>query len=124
MMPPALRNKSYKGQATKRLVRMSPSALVDAPSIPTGAGVVAGLLKDENNNEATMPSQPVSASFTLIGTLAAQYFGRRATSRELDRMLAEQRTRALNERFATAAYKLGSDKSSVRLAGTRNGRDA
>ena len=51
---------------------------------------------------------------TLIGTLAAQYFGRRATSRDtqqaleeqrkqLDRTLTEQRTRTLNERFATAA---------------------
>src|SRR5215471_19249920 len=55
---------------------------------------------------------------TLIGTLAAQYFGRRATSRELDRTLAEQRTRTLNERFATAADRLGSDKPpAVRLAG-------
>src|SRR5215469_12990367 len=86
-----------------------------------------------------------SVSFlTLIGTLAAQYFGRRATSRDtektldrtlteqgkqldrtlaeqreqLDRTLAEQRTRTLNERFATAAEQLGSDKpSAVRLAG-------
>jgi Pentapeptide repeats (9 copies) len=70
---------------------------------------------------------------TLIGTLAAQYFGRRATSgdtekaldrtlaeqrKELDRTLAEQRTRTLNERFATAADKLGDDKPpAVRLAG-------
>jgi uncharacterized protein YjbI with pentapeptide repeats len=76
---------------------------------------------------------------TLIGTLAAQYFGRRATSRDtektlgeqgkhldrtlaeqreqLDRTLAEQRTRTLNERFATAADQLGSDKPAVRLAG-------
>jgi len=66
---------------------------------------------------------------TLIGTLAAQYLGRRATSRDtqkaleeqgkqLDRTLAEQRTRTLNERFATAAGQLGSDKpSAVRLAG-------
>src|SRR6266516_1512856 len=66
---------------------------------------------------------------TLIGTLAAQYLGRRATSRDtqealaeqrkqLDRTLAEQRTRTLNERFATAAEQLGSDKpSAVRLAG-------
>jgi Pentapeptide repeats (9 copies) len=65
---------------------------------------------------------------TLIGTLAAQYFGRRATSRDtqqaleeqrkqLDRTLAEQRTRTLNERFATAAEQLGSDKPAVRLAG-------
>jgi uncharacterized protein YjbI with pentapeptide repeats len=64
----------------------------------------------------------------LAGTLAAQYFGRRATSRDtqealeeqrkqLNRTLAEQRTRTLNERFATAAEQLGSDKPAVRLAG-------
>ena len=52
-----------------------------------------------------------SISFlTLIGTLAAQYFGRRATSKQLDRTLAEQRARTLNERFATAAGQLGDDK--------------
>ena len=55
---------------------------------------------------------------TLIGTLTAQYYGRRATSKELDRTLAEQRTRTLNERFATAADRLGSDKPpAVRVAG-------
>jgi len=65
---------------------------------------------------------------TLIGTLVAQYFGRRATSRDtqealeeqrkqLNRTLAEQRTRTLNERFATAAEQLGSDKPAIRLAG-------
>jgi hypothetical protein len=55
---------------------------------------------------------------TLIGTLAAQYLGRRSTSRELDRTLAEQRTRTLNERFATAAEQLGGDKPpAVQLAG-------
>ena len=77
---------------------------------------------------------------TLIGTLAAQYLGRRATSRDtektlneqakqldrtlaeqraqLDKTLAEQRIRTLNERFAAAAEQLGSDKpSAVRLAG-------
>jgi hypothetical protein len=75
-----------------------------------------------------------SVSFlTLIGTLAAQYFGRRATSRDtgerldrtfaeqreqLGRTLEEQRTRTLNERFATAAGQLGDDKrAAVRLAG-------
>jgi uncharacterized protein YjbI with pentapeptide repeats len=67
-----------------------------------------------------------SVSFlTLIGTLLAQYLGRRATRRDLkdqgerlDRTLAEQRTRTLNERFATAAGQLGSDKPpAVRLAG-------
>jgi hypothetical protein len=35
----------------------------------------------------------------------------------LDRTLAEQRTRTLNERFATAAEQLGSDKPAVQLAG-------
>jgi uncharacterized protein YjbI with pentapeptide repeats len=36
---------------------------------------------------------------------------------QLDRTLAEQRTRTLNERFATAAEQLGSDKPAVGLAG-------
>ena len=55
---------------------------------------------------------------TLIGTLAVQISSRRATSEQLDRTFAEQRTRTLNERFATAAGQLGSDKpSAVRLAG-------
>jgi uncharacterized protein YjbI with pentapeptide repeats len=64
------------------------------------------------------------SALTLIGTLAAQYFGRRDTrkalaeqGKQLDRTLAEQRTRTLNERFATASEQLGSDKSAVRLAG-------
>jgi uncharacterized protein YjbI with pentapeptide repeats len=80
--------------------------------------------------EVTAASIAASVSFlTLVGTLAAQFFGRRATSRDtqraleeqrrqLDRTLAEQRTRTLNERFATAAGQLGSDKPpAVRLAG-------
>src|SRR6516164_1439959 len=68
--------------------------------------------------EVTAAIIAASVSFlTLIGTLAAQYFGRRATSKQLDKTLAEQRTRTLNERFATAAEQLGSDKPAVRLAG-------
>jgi Pentapeptide repeats (9 copies) len=60
----------------------------------------------------------IVSGLTLIGTLAAQYFGRRATSKQLDRTLAEQRTRTLNERFATAAGQLGDDRPpAVRLAG-------
>jgi uncharacterized protein YjbI with pentapeptide repeats len=66
---------------------------------------------------------------TVIATVVTQYLGRRATSRDtqkaleaqrvqLDRTLTEQRTRTLNERFATAAGQLGSDKpAAVRLAG-------
>jgi uncharacterized protein YjbI with pentapeptide repeats len=79
--------------------------------------------------EVTAAIIAASASvLALIGTLAAQYFGRRATSRDtqralgeqwkqLDRTLTEQRTRTLNERFTTAAEQLGSDKPAVRLAG-------
>ena len=80
--------------------------------------------------EITAAVIAASVSFlTLVGTLAAQYFGRRATSRDthqaleeqrkqLDKTLTEQRTRTLNERFATAAGQLGSDKPpAVRLAG-------
>src|SRR6516165_4724553 len=66
----------------------------------------------------------IAGALTVIGTLAAQYFARRATRRDiqeqgkqLDRTLAEQRTRTLNERFATAAGQLGSDKPAIRLAG-------
>ena len=65
---------------------------------------------------------------TVIATVAVQISGRRAISRDtqraleeqskqLDRTLAEQRTRMLNERFATAAEQLGNDKpAAVRLA--------
>jgi len=66
---------------------------------------------------------------TVIATVAVQISGRRATSRDtqkalaeqrkqLDRTLAEQRARTLNERFATATGQLGDDKPpAVRLAG-------
>ncbi len=66
---------------------------------------------------------------TLVGTLTAQYFGRRGTSKDTEKAfgeqreqlrltLGEQRTRTFNERFATAAEQLGSDKPpEVRLAG-------
>ena len=65
----------------------------------------------------------VSAA-TLVGTLLTAYFSRRATRgdlekqrKQLDRTLDEQRTRTLNERFATAADRLGNDKpAAVQLA--------
>ncbi|HEX6524104.1 MAG TPA: hypothetical protein VF070_29510, partial [Streptosporangiaceae bacterium] len=47
---------------------------------------------------------------TVATTVVTQYLGRRATSKQLDKTLTEQRTRTLNERFATAADQLGSDK--------------
>jgi uncharacterized protein YjbI with pentapeptide repeats len=77
---------------------------------------------------------------TLVGTLVAQFYGIRSTRsgtdktlnqqskqltatlaeqrEQLDKTLAHQRDRTLNERFATAADRLGSDKPpAVRLAG-------
>jgi len=66
---------------------------------------------------------------TVIATVVVQISGRRLTSRDtkqaleeqreqLKTTLAEQRTRTLNERFATAAGQLGDDKPpTVRLAG-------
>jgi uncharacterized protein YjbI with pentapeptide repeats len=55
---------------------------------------------------------------TVITTAFTQYLGRRATSKQLDRTLGEQRLRTLNERFATSAGQLGDDKpAAVRLAG-------
>src|SRR5689334_20499074 len=54
---------------------------------------------------------------TVATTVVTQYLGRRATSKQLDKTLGEQQTRTLNERFATAAEQLGSDKPAVRLAG-------
>jgi uncharacterized protein YjbI with pentapeptide repeats len=81
--------------------------------------------------DPTVVAAWIAAGFsvlTLAGTLTAQYLGYRATSKDavetaeaqrkqLDRTLDEQRTRTLNERFATAAEQLGSDKPAVRLAG-------
>jgi hypothetical protein len=67
----------------------------------------------------------IVSGITLVVTSVAQWLSRRGTRRDLkeqrkqlDRTLDEQRTRTLNERFATAAEQLGSDKPvAVRLAG-------
>jgi hypothetical protein len=68
-----------------------------------------------------------ASGLTLIVSVAAQIYGIRRTSgdtkealkeqsEQLDRTLDEQRTRTLNERFATAADRLGSNEPPVRLA--------
>jgi uncharacterized protein YjbI with pentapeptide repeats len=75
--------------------------------------------------DPTVVAAIIAGALTVIGTLAAQYFGGRATQKtlknqgeQLDKTLEEQRTRTLNERFATAASQLGSDKPpTVQLAG-------
>jgi uncharacterized protein YjbI with pentapeptide repeats len=70
---------------------------------------------------------------TLLGSMAIQAFGIRRVSRDtttivqeqlgvqreqLDKTLTEERRRTLNERFATAADRLGTDRpAAVRLAG-------
>jgi len=60
----------------------------------------------------------VVSLLSLAGTVVVAVFGFRTTKSVTGSTLAEQRTRTLNERFATAAGQLGSDKpSAVRLAG-------
>src|SRR6266496_1419007 len=69
----------------------------------------------------------IVSGITLIVTSVAQWLSRRGTRRDLKEQrehltergtLTEQRIRTLNERFATAAGQLGSDKPpEVRLAG-------
>jgi len=55
---------------------------------------------------------------SLGGTVVVAVFGFRTTRSVTGSTLAEQRTRTLNERFATAAGQLGSDKQpALRLAG-------
>jgi uncharacterized protein YjbI with pentapeptide repeats len=62
------------------------------------------------STKANTEQQITAAEKNTADTLEAQRV-------QLDRTLAEQRTRTLNERFATAAEQLGSDKPAVRLAG-------
>jgi uncharacterized protein YjbI with pentapeptide repeats len=60
----------------------------------------------------------VVSLISLGGTVVVAVFGFRTTRSVTGSTLAEQHTRTLNERFATAAGQLGDDKSpAVRLAG-------
>jgi hypothetical protein len=55
---------------------------------------------------------------SLGGTVVVAVIGFRTTRNVTGSTLAEQHSRTLNERFATAADRLGIDKSaSIRLAG-------
>jgi hypothetical protein len=94
---------------------MSPA--VEAALIAGGVGVLTlagtllaqfyGIRKTSSNTERTLKQQ----SEHLDTTLAQQ-------CEQLGKTLAQQRDRTLNERFATAADRLGSDKPpAVRLAG-------
>jgi uncharacterized protein YjbI with pentapeptide repeats len=67
--------------------------------------------------EAALIAAVVSL-ISLSGTILVAIIGFRTTRSVTGSTLAEQRARTLNERFATAADKLGSDKPpAVRLAG-------
>jgi hypothetical protein len=105
---------------------MSPA--VEAALIAGGVGVLTlagtmlaqfyGIRRTSGDTERTLKLQ----SEHLDATLAEQREQLAATLAEqreqLDRTLAQQRDRTLNERFATAADRLGSDKPpAVRLAG-------
>src|SRR5689334_7800894 len=60
----------------------------------------------------------VVSLISLGGTVVVAVIGFRTTRSVTGSTLAEQRTRTLNERFATAAGQLGGDKpSAVQLAG-------
>jgi len=90
---------------------------VEAAIIAAGVGIltflgaVYGSRKTSQDTKDALNEQLAQQRKQLAETLQAQ-------SDQLDRTLAEQRTRTLNERFATAASQLGEDKpAAVRLAG-------
>ena len=72
-----------------------------------------------STNQATIKDAGQAAGQDARGRRASRLDKTLAAQREqLDSALAAQRTRTLNERFATAAGQLGSDKpAAVRLAG-------
>src|SRR5690242_21443176 len=101
---------------------------VEAALIAAGVGVltVAGTLygirrtsKDARNTLAEQLTEQRQQLETTLAEQREQLDRTLAEQREqLDRTLAEQRDRTLNERFAAAADRLGSDKPpAVRLAG-------
>lgn len=62
----------------------------------------------------------ITAIVALIGVIASLAVALRNLAQQrgsLNKTLKEQHLRTLNERFATAADKLGSDKPAVRIAG-------
>ncbi len=112
---------------------------VEAALIAGGVGLVTligtlvaqayGIRRTSSDNKETRKQQSEQLQTTLAAqseqldtTLAAQREQLAATladqREQLDRTLAQQRDRTLNERFATAADRLGSDKPpAVQLAG-------
>ena len=89
---------------------------VEAALIAAGVGVLTvvgtlyGTRRTSKDARNTLAEQLTEQREQLDTTLAEQ-------REQLDRTLAQQRDRTLNERFATAADRVGSDKSAVQLAG-------
>src|SRR5215472_7680147 len=89
---------------------------VEAALIAAGVGVLTvvgtlyGTRRTSVDAKTTLTEQLAEQREQLDTTLAEQ-------REQLGRTLAQQRDRTLNERFATAADRVGSDKPAVQLAG-------
>src|SRR5215469_7392894 len=104
---------------------MSPE--VEAAIIAAGVGILTligaiyGTHKTSQDTKDALNEQLTEQGKQLDKTFAEQRDQLdktlRAQSDQLERTLTEQRTRTLNERFATATGQLGSDTPAVRLAG-------
>ena len=75
------------------------------------------LEEQRGQNEKTLEQQRDQLDKTLTEQRHELDTTLTAQGEQLRQTLGEQRTRTLNERFATAADQLGSDKPAVRLAG-------
>jgi hypothetical protein len=95
--------------------------LVVAAWIAAGASAatLAGtLIVQTRSRDVTLKQQREQLDRTLKAQSEQLDTQLKAQSEQLEDTLAEQRTRTLNERFATAAGQLGDDKpAAVRLAG-------
>ena len=104
---------------------MSPE--VEAAIIAAGVGILTligaiyGTHKTSQDTKDALNEQLTEQGKQLDKTFAEQRDQLdktlRAQSDQLERTLTEQRTRTLNERFATATGQMGSDTPAVRLAG-------
>ena len=85
--------------------------------IGTVIAQIVGFRSTRANTERQIKAQREQLDTTLKAQSEQLETTLKAQSEQLKQTLAEQRTRTLNERFATAAEQLGSDKPAVRLAG-------
>src|SRR5262249_1027495 len=85
--------------------------------IATVATQIIGFRSTRANTEQQIQATRENTSDTLAEQREQLATTLKAKSEQLKQTLGEQRIRTLNERFATAADQLGSDKPAVRLAG-------